>query len=181
MCAVLIINNLWKGYLFKELSQLFSPGVPRAHGLLRSHHGAHTPALTVLCWAVHLPRLLRVRRQHLVIEDNTQTDNWGQWEKLYTNGSVPSAYKRKMHSPGTAGCLQSIFLYFSGQIYAHTKNTARHFTYVITLGLCHKIWTLFPKRVARTNEGLSHIYSSQLHGSEDFTCYVLIHNHFFLK
>lgn len=38
-----------KGYFFKELSQLLSPGIPRAHGLLRSHHGAHTPALTVLC------------------------------------------------------------------------------------------------------------------------------------
>lgn len=54
-----------RGYLLQQLPQLLGAGVPGAHGLLGRHHGAHAPPLAVLARAVHLPRLLRVGRQHL--------------------------------------------------------------------------------------------------------------------
>lgn len=195
VCAC-YIDYECKGYFFKELSQLLSSGIPRAHGLLRSHHGAHTPALTVLCWAVHLPRLLRVRRQHLAIADNRQTDEVSERDSRVTLEDLCLIlifyFFKRGHSntPGTFGSLQILIIFtfscVSELIYPPTKNTARHFTYVIMLSLCnwwciHTSWTHFPQRTACTNEGLSHIYSSQLPGSGVFTYDVLIHSHFLFK
>lgn len=112
-------------YFFKELSQLLSPGVPRAHGLLRSHHSAHTPALTVLCWAVHLPRLLRVRRQHLDIADNKQTDRQTRsvWES-------PESHLRH--------CAQSFYFLKKGhrKFFRYSGLTANPNNFNIFLCLC---------------------------------------------
>lgn len=78
-CQKVFVRISFKGYFFQELSQLFGPGIPWTHGLLRSHNSAHTPALAVLSWAVHLPRVLWVSRQHLGKGQNQEEKTKGQW------------------------------------------------------------------------------------------------------
>lgn len=79
-------------------------------------------------------------------------------------------------------------MHVSALICAPTKNTTRHFTYVITLDLCHvqlmihsdKLNTVFPRELHVQMKG-SHTYTAHSCWLQEFSRDALIHNQFYFK